>query len=83
MIMLDGKKQQILIRSWNNTTSRSFQQQENKEEVVPLVPLMMWMLSPAVILAWTSVELLVPGITMSETDEERQTCFFFCFSIIH
>lgn len=32
----------------------------------PLVPLMMWMLSPAVIRAWTSVELLVPGITMSE-----------------
>lgn len=34
---------------------------------------MTWMLSPAVILAWTSVELLVPGITMSETGEESQT----------
>lgn len=39
----------------------------------PLVPLMMWMLSPAVILAWTSVELLVPGITMSETNQENYT----------
>lgn len=44
------------------------QNKQNKMVCEPLVPLMMWMLSPAVILAWTSVELLVPGITMSETN---------------
>lgn len=39
--------------------------------LLPLVPLMTWMLSPAVILACTSVELLVPGITMSERDNSN------------
>ena len=32
---------------------------------LPLEPLMTWMLSPAPILAWASVLLLAPGITMS------------------
>lgn len=32
---------------------------------LPLDPLIMWMLSPALIRAWTSVVLLAPGITMS------------------
>lgn len=36
-----------------------------------MVPRMIWMLSPAVILAWTSVELLLPGITRSETGGEK------------
>lgn len=41
------------------------------EERVPLVPRMMWMLCPAVILAWTSVVLLVPGISRSEPSEKN------------
>lgn len=32
---------------------------------IPFDPLIMWMLSPALIRAWTSVVLLDPGITMS------------------
>lgn len=44
--------------------------QQKLKEFVPLVPRMIWMLSPAVILAWTSVELLLPGITRSKTGGE-------------
>lgn len=32
---------------------------------IPFDPLIMWMLSPALIRAWTSVVLLDPGITIS------------------
>lgn len=32
---------------------------------LPFDPLIMWMLSPALIRAWTSVVLLDPGITIS------------------
>lgn len=41
-------------------------------ECVPLVPRMIWMLCPAVILAWTSVVLLVPGISRSERSKKMQ-----------
>lgn len=33
---------------------------------------MIWMLCPAVILAWTSVVLLVPGISRSERSKKMQ-----------
>lgn len=47
------------------------EQTKKIEEFVPLVPRMIWMLSPAVILAWMAVELLVPGITRSEMGGEN------------
>lgn len=36
------------------------------EELLPLAPLMMWMLSPAFILVCISDELFTPGITISK-----------------
>lgn len=41
------------------------------------------MLSPAVILAWTSVELLLPGITRSETGGENANSATDFHSISH
>lgn len=41
------------------------------------------MLSPAVILAWTSVELLLPGITRSETEGENAKSPTVCHNISH
>lgn len=40
------------------------------EELLPLVPLMMWMLSPALILVCGSDELFAPGITISKHERE-------------
>lgn len=39
-------------------------------DLLPFVPLIMWMLSPAVILVWASEDVLVPGITMSTPDRD-------------
>lgn len=41
----------------------------------PFVPRMMWILSPALILACTSVDVFVPGITISGSGRRNRTVF--------
>lgn len=69
---MNKKKTKITTRVCGEQTS---QRNLEAEERVPLVPRMMWMLCPAVILAWTSVVLLVPGISRSEENANESTVY--------